>query len=138
VPRKQFPEACIRLVTQRGKNDCAIACLATYLGRDYEEVLIAAGRVSRTVWSAGLSGPEHVKVARALGVTAKWTRSFNLDEDTGILGVSYTDDDLAHDTVLIEGRIFDPEYAPASLIDHDDYTRVLHAVPRALFIRVED
>ncbi len=138
MARRTFPEASIRLITQRGKNDCAIASLATYLGRCYEEVLIAACQVSKTVWSAGLSGPEHIKVAQRLGIRTRWVRRFNIEEDTGILGISYTDDALSHDTVLIEGKIFDPEYAPASLIDHDDYCRVLCAVPRALFIRVED
>lgn len=136
---KTFPEASIRLFPKQGKNDCAIACLASYLGRDYAEVLIAASRVSKTFWTAGLSGVEHVRVARRLGVKTKWTKTFDLNDDIGVLFVTYHDNSTQqHDVLLIEGRIFDPEYSPACLIDADDYMRVVNAAPQSLFIKVED
>lgn len=137
-PRK-FPEAAIRLITKRGKNDCAIAALTSYLSRDYEEVLIAASRVSRTFWTAGLSNPEHVRVAKRLGVKTRWTKSFDIDDATGVLWVSYHDNaDTQHSVVLIEGKIFDPDYTPVCLIDHDDYFRVFNAFPNQLLVRVDD
>jgi hypothetical protein len=133
-----FPEASLTLHVKQGKNDCAIACLASYLGRHPAEVLIAAAAVSKTFWAAGLSGIEHVRVAKRLGYKTKWTKKFDLEDDIGVLFVTFHDNTMQHDVVLIEGRIFDPEYSPARLIEVDVYMRCLNASPEALFIKVED
>lgn len=122
-----------------GKDDCAIACLASYLGCHYAEVLVAASKVSKTFWTAGVSGVEHIKIARRLGIKSKWRRIIDIENDIGVLYVVYHDNaSLAHDVVLIEGRVYDPEYSPACLIDADDYFRVLNARPQSLFIRQEN
>lgn len=134
---KAFPEASIRLFTKQGRNDCAIACLASYLGRHPAEVLIEASKVSKTFWTAGLSGIEHVRVARRLGFKTKWVKKFDLEDDIGVLFVTFHDNTMQHDVVLIEGRIFDPEYTPACLIEADDYLRFFNASAEALFIKVE-
>lgn len=135
---RTFPEASIRLWPKLGKNDCAIACLASYLGREYPEVLIAASKVSKTVWTAGVSGVEHIRIAKKLGIKAKWTRTYDIEHDTGVLFVTFHDNTKQHDVVLIEGKIYDPEYSPPCLIDYDDYCRVLNAAPDSLFVKVED
>lgn len=135
---KTLPHA-LRLIPKRGQNDCAIAALASYLGFDYEVVLITASKVSKTLWSAGLSGPEHLKVARRLKVKCRWTKTYEIEEATGVLWMRYHDNaNLDHDVVLIEGKIFDPDYNPACLLDHDDYCRILNAKPDQLFVKVED
>ena len=36
--------------SKQGKSDCAIAAMATVFQRDPAEVLIAASRISSTVW----------------------------------------------------------------------------------------
>src|SRR3990167_7299098 len=79
-----LPNALLHLIGKRAPdtNDCAVAALASYLGRRYEEGLCHAARVSPTVWKDWLTSKQILRVARSLGVTAKWYRVFDRDEDT--------------------------------------------------------
>jgi ABC-type bacteriocin/lantibiotic exporter with double-glycine peptidase domain len=144
MAKPTLPHAVMQIVPKRGENDCAIAAMAMYLRRDYEDVLLAAGRVSRNVWNVGLSCPEMVKVAKLLGVKTQWFKTFNLEEnedkeaDSGVLWVSYHDVSNEHIVVLDEGKIFDPEHNPVTYWDADDYMRHCAAFGNALLKRVED
>jgi hypothetical protein len=126
------------IVPKRGENDCGIAALATYLRRDYEEVLLAAGRVSKNVWNIGLACTEFVRVAKLLGVKAQWFKTFNLEEDSGVLWVSYHDVSNEHIVVLNDGWIYDPEHNPVSCWEQDDFMRHNNAFGNALLKRVEE
>lgn len=135
---KPLPEIAIRLHTKRGKADCSIAALASYLGRDYEEVLIAASKINKAFWHNGLSGPQHVRVAQRLGFRTRWTKTYDIETDRGVLWMQYHDNaDLEHSVVLIDGLIFDPEYVPATLIEQYDYCRILNGNPNALLMRID-
>lgn len=139
MPPRALPEDAIRLHVKRGKNDCAIAALASYLGRDYEEVLIAASKVSKHFWTNGLNGPDHIRVARRLGFRgARWTKAFDVETERGVLWLQYHDSaEREHSVVLIDGLIFDPDHSPPALTDCDDYLRTQNAKPEALFTTME-
>lgn len=83
--------AILRIVPQRGEHsDCAIAALASLYGRDYETVLLAAGRATkRDVLVNGLHSTEMTRVARKIGERLRvipWD-AVDEDEDTGIMHV---------------------------------------------------
>lgn len=134
---RRLPSVFVRLIPKRGDNDCAIASLASFTGSDYEEVLLAAGKVSKTLWNSGLSGPEHIRVCKRLGVKARWFKTYDIEEDTGVLWVEYHENaKKAHSVVLVEGRIYDPDYNPVFIAEHDDYFRHFNAHPRDLLKRI--
>lgn len=133
----RLPSAFVRLIPQRGKADCSIAALASFTGADYEEVLIAASRTRKTIWTEGLQGPAHVRICKQLGVKARWYKKFDIDEDTGVLWVAYNDDaSKHHDVLLIDGKIYDPDHNPVIVADHDDYFRHFNAYPKELLKRI--
>lgn len=136
----KLADATYRIIPKRGKNDCAIAVLATYLQREYEDVLLAAAKVRKDVWGTGLAFDQIPKVARRLGVTTRWYRvgAFDIEEATGVLWVGYHDVSNQHVVFLHEGQIFDPEHNPVSMWDHDDFMRHMAAYPQQLLMKVED
>lgn len=135
---KRLPQAFTRLVPKRGTNDCAVAAIASFLGRDYEEVLIAASRANKDIWRDGLTGKHHVSVCSRLGVKTRWFRKFDLEDDTGVLWLSYNDSHQRHHSVLlIEGKIYDPDYSPICMADCDEYLRFMNAFPAELLKKVE-
>jgi hypothetical protein len=134
---KPLPQAAYRLHPKRGSNDCAIVVLATFLRRDPGEVLIAASKVSKNVWLNGLHYNEIVRTATKLGISTKWTKVFTVEEETGLLWVSYRGATQEHVVFLHEGSIFDPDNDPISLWDHDDFFMFHNAFPAAL-LRIEE
>lgn len=137
MAKPQLPHAVIRLYPKRGENDCAIATLASYLRRDYEEVLLAAGKVQPRVWEAGLYCTDFIKVANRLKVPVKWHKTFDLDADTGVLWVSYNDRGLEHVVLLDEGRIYDNDHDPISVWSPEDYFGHYNATPKQLLMRLD-
>lgn len=129
----------LRLVMQReGHADCALAALASYLGVTYEDVLLAAGRVTKNnVLKAGLHGTEIVRVAGRLGVKLRstaWDR-VDQDEDTGILivlarinGQAYEE----HCVIFHKGSIID--LRDGTLWASDVYCRHFAADPSSLLV----
>ncbi len=83
--------AVLRLVPQRpGCGDCAIAGLATIMGRDYEVVLVAAARAAKgDIAVRGIYGTDIRLIARKLGVRlkAKKWHQVDQDEETGVVAV---------------------------------------------------
>lgn len=137
MAKPQLPHAVTRIVPQRGTTDCAVACLAMYLRVDYEEALLAAGKVSRDIWRKGLSGGQIVRAARKLGHATRWIKSFDPDESIGIVWVQYHDRDAEHVVYLDDGVIFDPAHNPVSRWDCGEFFGHYNAYPLALLQRVE-
>lgn len=97
---------------QRGKHDCGVACLATLLGRSYEEVLVAAAKVSPNVLKKGLYANDLAKIAASLGSELKRNvGQIDLDEKTGILEIKIKNrkHHREHFAFLVNGLVFDPE-----------------------------
>lgn len=134
-----FEHVGYRIYSKRGPADCAIAAMATIFRRDYEEVLIAAARVSPTAWPSGLHLTQMQRVARRLKVKTTIRKvlggrpEFDLEEATGVLWLGHNDSTNEHCVVLLDGGwIIDPEYNPAVAAEHDIYLRVHNAYPGGL------
>lgn len=138
MPKPLLPHAALRLIPKRGDNDCAIVTLASYLRRDPEEVLLAAGKVSPTVWQSGLHCPQMVRVCNRLGVKVRWRKTFDVENDSGVLWVSYRDLPNEHVVLLLDGRIYDADHDPISVWEQDDWFVHYNAYPSALLQRVEE
>ncbi len=136
--KRPLPPAVTRIVAQRGLNDCAVACLAMFLHVDYEEALLAAGRVTRYVWTRGLRGPQVVRTAAKLGVATHWVRYIPDNEDTGILWLQYREKGIDEHTVFLDGGvIFDPSHSPVSRWeDPQDYFTFYHVDPLSILRRI--
>lgn len=136
---KPLPHATYRVYSKRGPADCSIAAMATIFRRDPEEVLIAASRISPTVWRSGLHLTEMLKVARRLKVKVrvKYAAQIDPDDDIGVLWISYNDRVDEHCVSLVEGWVLDPEEHPVSLWRYADYMTVQNAVPNGLLEVVE-
>jgi ABC-type bacteriocin/lantibiotic exporter with double-glycine peptidase domain len=131
--------AVLHVVLQSERHgDCAIATLASYLGRTYEEVLFAAARVSRgDVLERGLHTTEMVRIAKRLGTKLRelqWER-VDVDEATGILTVNARihDQTYALHTVLFRhGDIIDCR--DGTVWDSDIYMKHFAADPVSLLV----
>lgn len=95
----------VRIVKQDGVSpDCAVASLAMLCGVTYGEALAAFPKPQR-VMKLGAYTTELVAAAKRLGVKTKLRRTFDLDDDTGILHVSRRIDE--HVVFLWAGRIIE-------------------------------
>ena len=126
-----------RLYAKRGEADCSIAAMATIFRRDYELVLIAASAINKHVWRSGLHFAEFPRVARKLGIRARWHTSFDVEHETGVLWTGSHDSTKEHVVSLIEGKIADPDHDPVSFWDYDDYYRATNRYGSHLLV-VED
>lgn len=129
MPRIPAPSK--RIYTQRRSNDCGVAALASLLGCSYEDVYVAAVKMSPAFRKRdGLSIPNLLKMASALGapLTRVHYRKVDLYLHSGILGVNWDQRDwkkrgcTGHWVVLHQGTIIDP--ADSSYSDAATY---LHA-----------
>jgi hypothetical protein len=78
-------------VRQRGDADCGVAALANLTGLAYEDVYVDAAKVdTKYRGKNGLYNYQVVKIAARLGVTLLTTRTYDLDEDAGILRVRWS------------------------------------------------
>lgn len=114
----------IRLVLQRTKRDCSVACLASITGQSYEKTLMA---FRHPVYDQGASSRQILDAARRMGVEPKWSRKYDLENDQGMLAVRselFQGDD--HLVLLISGHIIDLD-DPASLWEADDYLEAFQA-----------
>jgi len=94
----------VRVVKQDGTlPDCAVAAVAMLCGVTYGEALAAFPK-PKSVMKIGAYLTEVRTAAKALGVTLRVSRRFDVDEDTGVLHVSGRDE---HVVLLWEGRIID-------------------------------
>jgi hypothetical protein len=100
----------IKVIPQRGEGDCAIACLAMYLDKSYEDVLAAAvGRSKNTrVHRTGMTPQQVLNIGKALGVDMKWQKK-HIDLETAC-GVLYFEHGVtAHVVVVKAGLVIEPD-----------------------------
>lgn len=83
------------------RADCAIIALAAYLGASYTEMLRAATLVDKHYGRDGITVRVLKKMAGVFGVTLARKRSFDPDEDYGVI---FTPD---HAAVLRNGLVLD-------------------------------
>lgn len=78
----------VRYQVSRGNSDCALVALSIYLQVDYEDVLGAAVKVTRSEipHKRGLYTNEIKRIAVKLGHRLLLRRSFEVDDDEGIFG----------------------------------------------------
>lgn len=97
----------LQVVMQRHQTDCSCACLAMLLGVSYEEALLAL-RTPHVV-TRGVMVRQVLAAARRLGQPLRFCRTFDLDTDTGILGVRSAKWPQEHLVILREGSIVDTD-----------------------------
>lgn len=93
--------------------DCAIICLAFYLGEPYDDVLRVVSVVdTKHKGKRGLTTRQIKKVAEAMGHPLRTKRHINFDDDYGI--IMFQD----HVVVLRNGLIFETN---GMVYDYQDY-----------------
>jgi hypothetical protein len=102
----------IRVVHQTGAHpDCSVAALATFASVTYAQALAAFTNPS-LVLKRGAHWREVRAAAKRLGLKTALKRSYDIDEDTGLLylaSLKPKDDD--HMVFLWAGRVMDHEQA---------------------------
>lgn len=126
----------VQLVPKHGLKDCVIAALASYLGKSYEEVVAAAGHVYPYFYRTGLENKDAVRVARRLGCRVRWTPGYDIDEDSGVLGINYNVGTNEHVVLLLEGRIIELEDKTLTSWEPSAYFQAHGARPGHLLVRV--
>ena len=123
----------------QGHGDCAVAALEMALGITYENALQAAIIVRPAVLGEGLNASQLKKAAKLLGFTFKLRRIFDIDEDTGILGLTQNGvKDGGHGVYLWEGRILEPMSGREQLWLHpQEFLAHYHYQANWLLIKVE-
>lgn len=92
-----------------GHGDCTIAAIELACGVTYEQALAAAVQVDPNVLDRGLHGTEIVRTVQLLGFAGELRRTYNLEEDTGMLFVQERGGRRVHHVVYLwEGRILEP------------------------------
>lgn len=123
----------LKVQCQRTTSDCGIAVLAMLLGREYEEVLMAAAGVVPTVLTSGVTWRHLRSIARKLGfkTTIKKARNVSATDDIGALCVQSPNWKLSHLVVLKEGLIVDTD---GCIYDADVYLSVNKARASSLMV----
>ena len=115
----------MRLVLQRTAGDCGISALATLIEQSYEDVYVATAAVDKkTRGRNGIHLGALCEVAKRLGILLRVRRRFNLDEDEGLLVVTWAPGSRhevgqAHLVALGHGVIVDP--ADGVVLPADEY-----------------
>lgn len=122
----------LRVIPQRHSSDCGVSVLAMLLGVTYEEALLAVGFEQPSVLTSGVYAKHLTQAAKTLGVTLRVRRRFDLEDDTGILGVNSAKWTSAHVVILREGLIVDTD---GTLWAPDVYQRVHGAKFGPLLVR---
>lgn len=115
------PPIALKIVLGREKGDCAVACLATYTGKTYEEALRATMAIVPNYDGAcGLHVPEIRAIAKMLGRPLRKKRTVDTDEDSGIMVLS------DHVTILSRGTVIDTD---GTVWDADDFLQAYDYAP---------
>ena len=98
----------VRVQVSRAPGDCAICALAMLLDVPYEDVLAAAVKTTggSRVHHGGMWTRDMKRTAKKLGVTLTLHRSFDLDQDEGVLSTE-GGDRSQHAVLLKSGLVFD-------------------------------
>ena len=125
----------VNIVLARSDGDCAIVVLAMYLGRSYEDVLGQAAQLDAEIHRRGMWVHQIERTAKALGVPLRRRRSYDLEEDDGILSLDSTNGEAAHVVLLRAGLIFNVNgtvWEPDVYLSHEKYA------PKCLLVRKND
>ena len=122
------PPVAIVPIRQTGEADCAIAALAMLLGKTYGEVAPIVTEVAPKALQRGLWVTEMQRVVRKLGGVLRVSRTFNLDEDVGLLMIDL--EDSGHVVVLFRGVLINP--GDGCVWEPDAYLAKSAAKPRSL------
>ena len=129
----------LQIVLQRSQADCAIAVLASYLGKTYEDVLAAAAtlQLDPKIHRRGMWTHQMEKTAEALGVRLRRHRKWDLDTSEGILCLfqGNKSGDVSHVVILKGGYIFDMD--GGTVWEPDVYLSVERYKPTLLVSREE-
>jgi hypothetical protein len=113
-------------IRQQGDGDCGVAALAMFAALPYEHVYAVVLRYVDTVYGgrSSLNNADIVFAAHKLGIRLQPTRTFDPDEDEGILRVRWSGRRArrspgGHMVALRRGLIFCPTDAVA--MDWRDY-----------------
>lgn len=100
-----------------------------FLGVRYEDVLLAFDRpvIDGGAWVADIK-----RAAAKLKMPLRLRRSFDLDSDTGILGIDFVGRPQNHVVVLHEGLVFDTD---GTVWEVDDYLTAENAKAVSLLTR---
>ena len=115
---------------QRHTMDCAVACLAMLAGVSYEEALLAA-RCDPI--RSGMETKQILATAKRLGMPLRFRRRFDLEADTGLLGVRSGKWPSDHLVVLKDGLVVDTD---ATIWDADVFLAAYAAKALSLLMRV--
>lgn len=104
----------VNLVLQQCKDDCGIAAFAMLTGQNYTDVLAAAVTTKHPrPHLGGMMTRQLVALARKSGMVLQLRRSWNEDEDTGLLTVERmqpkADEHIQHLVLLKWGLVFDTD-----------------------------
>jgi hypothetical protein len=122
---------------QRRGFDCGVACVAMFCHVDYADAFYVAVGVAGTKIRQGLNVGQVQRIAERLQrplVRVSWQK-VDLEEDSGILGVRWTDKPAwadGHWVVLRCGTIIDPDPAAPRVWDADIYMKHHKARPATL------
>ena len=127
----------IACVPKHGLKDCYASSMAAYLGKPYEEVVAAAGKVYPYFWRTGLENKHVARIARRLGKRVRWVRDFDLEDDSGVLTINYNVGRNEHVVLLLEGRIVELEDQPVTSWEPAAYMAAHGAKPGLLLVEAE-
>ena len=96
----------IEPMPMKTSHDCAVVCLAMYLGKPYPEIVAVA---PPNALKRGMYVTEIIRTAALLGTVLYSRRHFDLKDDTGLLRVSpIKKGEQPHLVLLLEGTVYDP------------------------------
>jgi hypothetical protein len=131
-----IPDVVIHMTPRLRSNDCAIWALHTLLHIPYDQVQLMVAKVDKKAGGQGLTWTQVKNVAKKLGTSLTMHRKYELDEDTGILGVTFIEDKppVYHAVVLSGGKVFDVD---GTVWDADDY-RVAKAAEFGTLLTIQE
>lgn len=89
------------LVMQKGADDCAIACLSTWLGIPYPTVAAAAPKRRK----GGITTQQILRLGKRLGVPLRLQKDFTRD-DVGLIDLWRESDQTGHVAFFAKGCVW--------------------------------
>lgn len=116
-----LPPVVVAVRSQLHHADCGLAALAMACGLPYETAYQAAPTAGRD----GLTSRQLQALATRLGFSLRTRRAYDLESDTGIVGVEFRDRVPGHWLYLRAGALIDP--SDGTIWDPLDYLHVRNA-----------
>jgi ABC-type bacteriocin/lantibiotic exporter with double-glycine peptidase domain len=112
----------LEIHVMKGGHDCGVAALATISGIPYRTVSAKAIKMYPTVHKEGLSTPEMIAIAKALGLILEPADHPDLDDadETGLMQVSKSNGGY-HWVAMFQGVVINP--SDGLLYDYSTYLK---------------